>query len=76
MKFKKLTQEEIDILKSIINKLIDNPGVDCIYINLYEDLNNHKEIIYLNIIIDTKFFLEKLFNNDEREYSYFNKRFV
>lgn len=74
MKFKKLAQEEIDILKSIINKLIDNPGVDCIYINLYEDLNNHKEIIYLNIITDTKFLLEKLYNGKELEYSLYMRK--
>ncbi|MBQ8472064.1 MAG: hypothetical protein IJ501_01020 [Bacilli bacterium] len=68
MKTKNLTQEEIQILREIINNLIDNPGVDCLYLSLFEDLDNHKEIIYLNIITDTNFFLEKLFNNDEREY--------
>ena len=69
MKTKNLTQEEIQILREIINNLIDNPGVDCLYLSLFEDLDNHKEIIYLNIIIDTKFFLEKLSNGKELEYS-------
>lgn len=69
MKTKNLTQEEIQILREIINNLIDNPGVDCLYLSLFEDLDNHKEIIYLNIIIDTKFLLEKLSNGKELEYS-------